>query len=460
MKNLLSKSLFISILSAILLIACSRILTSCASVSKNLSTSQSSYDSSYMAQLENNLKEERARRQHLENELREQQFASVTFNDRPCPPTVIIDSNCNKDSMAKVVEEQRKIIESKSNEVEILADGTIKAKGDLKYANYSRDKLAKRIFAILDSISYLKNNKANNSVSVKTETKTLEKQVVKWRIPWLLFALCFIAGCIFWHYLGGKIRRILKISAAPFLLIVMLAGCQKSTEHRGANPVHDDFGITRYNNQTRNLIMSRKRPKDTPIPFPPPPVANAPAVLFLDFDGHTVTGTPWNYISEIVCSDAGLTWEEQDDIRDSVAFDYSPFNVYVTTDSAVFNSAQTGVRVVVTESWQWYGRAGGVAFINSFDWGKTTPCFVFSLLLGYDVKRIQEACSHEIGHTLGLYHQSVYNESCVKMAEYRPGAIMGNSFYQNGVWWVGTSSRSCYDIQDDVAVIVSKVGLR
>ncbi len=452
MKNLLSKSLFIGILSALLMISCSRILTSCASVSKNLSKSQSSYDSSYVAQLENNVTAERARRQHLENELREQQFASVTFNDRPCPPTVIIDSACNEDSMVKVIEEQKKIIESKSNEVEILADGTIKAKGDLKYANYSRDRLTKQISDLLDTISYLKNKKTSTGVSVKTETETLEKQVVKWRIPWLLFALCFIAGCIFWHYK--------KISAPPVLLIVMLAGCEKSTEHRGAKAVHDDFGITRYNNQTRNLIMSRKRPKDTPIPFPTPPVANAPAVLFLDFDGHTVTGTPWNYISEIVCSDAGLTWEEQDDIRDSVAFDYSPFNVYVTTDSAIFNSAQTGVRVVVTESWEWYGRAGGVAFISSFDWGKATPCFVFSLLLGYDVKKIQEACSHEIGHTLGLYHQSVYNEGCVKIAEYRPGAIMGNSFYQNGVWWVGTSSRSCYDIQDDAAVIISKVGLR
>ncbi|MFZ1314270.1 MAG: hypothetical protein WAR38_15500, partial [Chitinophagaceae bacterium] len=33
---------------------------------------------------------------------------------------------------------------------------------------------------------------------------------------------------------------------------------------------------------------------------------SASAVLFLDFDGHTVSGTSWNYAGPIVCAPSGL----------------------------------------------------------------------------------------------------------------------------------------------------------
>ena len=36
-----------------------------------------------------------------------------------------------------------------------------------------------------------------------------------------------------------------------------------------------------------------------------------------------------------------------------------------------------------------------------------------------------EAAAHEVGHTLSLKHQSIYNSSCVKTNEYHPGTGTG-----------------------------------
>jgi hypothetical protein len=155
-----------------------------------------------------------------------------------------------------------------------------------------------------------------------------------------------------------------------------------------------------------------------------------------------------------------------------VTNDYSPFNVIVTTDESVYNSANMAkrTRVVITETWEWFGQAGGVSFIGSFTWGSNTPCFVFSSLLNYNVKTIAEACSHEAGHTIGLRHQSVYDANCVKLSEYNYGQgtgetgwapIMGVGYNENlTLWHKGPNSISCSTIQDDIATIASVVGFK
>ena len=63
----------------------------------------------------------------------------------------------------------------------------------------------------------------------------------------------------------------------------------------------------------------------------------APAVIFLDFDGHTVDGTSWNWSgSPIVCSTSGLNTGGITEIFNRVAEDYRPFNINITTDSTKF----------------------------------------------------------------------------------------------------------------------------
>jgi hypothetical protein len=195
----------------------------------------------------------------------------------------------------------------------------------------------------------------------------------------------------------------------------------------------------------------------------------AAPVVFLDFDGHTVSGTGWNYDGPIYCGSSGLDTTQITEVFNRVAEDYRPFTINVTTDSTKYLSAPVNqrTRVVITVTSDWYGSAGGVSFVNSFSWGDNTPCFVFSELLGYKTKNIAEAASHEAGHTLGLRHQSSYDTNCVKTSDYNTGVgtgelswapIMGMSYSRNlTTWYNGPSSLGCTEFQNDLDVITSAV---
>jgi len=191
-------------------------------------------------------------------------------------------------------------------------------------------------------------------------------------------------------------------------------------------------------------------------------------VIFLDFNGHTVSGTMWNVNGPFTCNSSGLSDAAITEAFNRVAEDYRPFNINVTTNETKYNSAPYNkrMRVVITTSYEWYSSgAGGVAYINSFTWGDNSPCFVFSSLLGYSVKNIAEAASHEAGHTLGLRHQSSYNAACVKLSDYNWGQgtgeigwapIMGAGYNQNMTLWnSGPNSLGCSVIQNDLSVITN-----
>ncbi|WP_121354488.1 zinc-dependent metalloprotease [Flavisolibacter nicotianae] len=196
------------------------------------------------------------------------------------------------------------------------------------------------------------------------------------------------------------------------------------------------------------------------------------ATIFIDFDGQTVDGTSWNGDGPIVCNSANLNATQMTEIFNRVSEDYRPFNVNVTTDSTKYWNAPATqrMRVILTTSSSWFGSAGGVSFNNSFTWGDNTPCFVFTALLNYNVKFIAEATSHEVGHTLGLNHQSKYDSSCNKTSEYNPGSgssttnfgwapIMGVGYYQNQtLWHYGSNPFGCSYMQDDLGVITGSNG--
>lgn len=193
------------------------------------------------------------------------------------------------------------------------------------------------------------------------------------------------------------------------------------------------------------------------------------AVIFLDFDGHTVANGPWNVSGPIYCGASGLNTAQMTEVFNRVAEDYRPFNINITTDSTKYLAAPITkrMRVIVTVSYEWFGSAGGVAYVGSFSWGDDTPCFVFSGLLSYNAKYVSEASSHEAGHTLGLFHQSSYDAGCVKTAEYNPGAgsgeigwapIMGVGYSKNlTLWNNGPNSYGCTSMQSDLDIITNAV---
>lgn len=200
---------------------------------------------------------------------------------------------------------------------------------------------------------------------------------------------------------------------------------------------------------------------------------SAGPVIFLDFDGHTVDGTSWNYNGPIYCAPADLSNEQITIIFNRVAEDYRPFTVNVTTDSTKFLAAPLNrrMRVILTSTWQWYMATGGVAVPGSFNDGDDTPCFVFASLFSGGAnltsrpKNIAEATSHEAGHTLGLYHQAAYDANCVRITEYNGGQgageigwapIMGVGYYQNlTVWHNGPNPYGCSNYQSDLSIITN-----
>lgn len=197
---------------------------------------------------------------------------------------------------------------------------------------------------------------------------------------------------------------------------------------------------------------------------------SASAVIFLDFDGQTVTGTSWNYAGPIYCGASGLDNTQITTVFNRVAEDYRPFNVNVTTDSTKYFAAPANkrIRVVLTVTYDWYGAAGGVSFIGSFTWGDNSPAFVFTGLLNFNPKNIAEAASHEVGHTLGLYHQASYDANCVKLSDYNSGTgtgeigwapIMGVGYYENFTLWNnGPNSLGCTNYQSDLDIITTNNG--
>ncbi len=197
---------------------------------------------------------------------------------------------------------------------------------------------------------------------------------------------------------------------------------------------------------------------------------SAAATIFLDFDGHVVEGTSWNMSGPINCAPANMTAQQITEIFHRVAEDYRPFNVNVTTDSTKYEAAppMQRIRIICTITSQWYGSAGGVSFYNSFTWGDNTPAFVFTALLNYKAKNVAEAASHEAGHSLGLRHQSAYDGTCAKTAEYHPGTgageigwapIMGVGYYRNQTLWNnGNDPYGCNSFQNDLQVITTYNG--
>ena len=204
---------------------------------------------------------------------------------------------------------------------------------------------------------------------------------------------------------------------------------------------------------------------------------SAPSVIFLDMDGQTVNNTAWNNYDingnsiPIYCGASGMNTAQITEVFNRVAEDYRPFNVNVTTDSTKYFAAPATqrIRVICTVTSDWYGSAGGVSFVGSFTWGDDTPCFVFSALLFYSMKKVSEAASHEAGHTLSLYHQASYDVNCVLTSQYNYGQgtgeigwapIMGVGYSQNlTLWNNGPNPYGCTNYQSDLDIITHSNGV-
>ena len=154
--------------------------------------------------------------------------------------------------------------------------------------------------------------------------------------------------------------------------------------------------------------------------------------IYLDFNGHTTTGSAWNTsygIDPIVSPAFDLdgvpgTFSANEiaviqNIWRRVAEDYAAFDVDVTTEQPTADQMTRtsstddtyGARALITKNFtvgtvKGNCNCGGFAYVGVFDnTGETyKTAFVFQDMLSNSEKSIAEAVSHEVGHNLGLSH--------------------------------------------------------
>jgi hypothetical protein len=194
------------------------------------------------------------------------------------------------------------------------------------------------------------------------------------------------------------------------------------------------------------------------------PIKNK-TVILLDFDGHEVkdmVGTP-----PFKVGDSGLDSIQIQEAVNVVKEDYSPFNVIITTDEEVYQKAKETerVRCVITDSYQYFERyyAGrAYAYVGT---NVDFHCYVLSNALNYNTLDIGNTISHEVGHTLGLKHQSTWSKGLL-IDVYNPGnpswaPIMGtcegNKFI---TWYKGSTVFGENEIEDEVEVLTKTVGVK
>jgi PKD repeat protein len=195
-------------------------------------------------------------------------------------------------------------------------------------------------------------------------------------------------------------------------------------------------------------------------------------VIYLDFDGHTISGRAWNGGETVVSPPydrdgdvSNFSSLEIDYIQKmwrQVAEDYAPFDVNVTTQDpgpdAITRSSsadlQFGTRVVITKDNFSGCGCGGYSYLRVFDdvGDYYKPAYVFNTsLVGAG-----EAISHEAGHNLGLSHDGSATASYY--AGHGDGAtgwapIMGVGYYEKLVQWSQGEYTGANQTQDDFQLI-------
>ena len=206
--------------------------------------------------------------------------------------------------------------------------------------------------------------------------------------------------------------------------------------------------------------------------------------IYLDFNGHTTSGTAWNVsygvdpiISPAYDTDGApgtFSTTELTAIQNiwrRVAEDYAAFDVDVTTEEPTAEQMTRsstsdltyGTRALITKNFT-AGTAsgdcgcGGFAYVGVFDATSEAnkPAFIFQDKLGNAEKSIAEAVSHEVGHNLGLSHDGTttvgyYQGHGAGATGWAP--IMGVGYYKELVQFSKGEYLNANNKEDDYLVM-------
>ena len=181
--------------------------------------------------------------------------------------------------------------------------------------------------------------------------------------------------------------------------------------------------------------------------------AGAPTVIYCNFDGEVVNQPFWSD-SIINAAPSGLSSGEVLEILKLVAEDFAPFDVNVTNDRTVYDSTDSNkcVMCISTPTNTVAPDSGGIAGVGTFT--DDIVCWDFNL--------DGDTISHEVGHTLNLYH---HGDSSQNAPEYHDGhasesrewgPIMGSADSAKIVQWSdGNYTSATNNNQDDLELITN-----
>ena len=183
--------------------------------------------------------------------------------------------------------------------------------------------------------------------------------------------------------------------------------------------------------------------------------AGAPTVIYCNFEGEVVNQPFWDE-SIINAAPSGLSNESVLDILKLVAEDFAPFDVNVTNDRSVYDSTPSNKRVmcISTPTKTLAPDSGGIAGVGTF----------IDDIVCWDFNLDGDTISHEVGHTLNLYH---HGDSSQDEPEYHDGhssesrywgPIMGSAGDAKMVQWSdGNYTSATNKNQDDLEIITNYV---
>nr|WP_281352336.1 Ig-like domain-containing protein [Phytoactinopolyspora alkaliphila] len=195
--------------------------------------------------------------------------------------------------------------------------------------------------------------------------------------------------------------------------------------------------------------------------------------IFIDFDGHTISGTEWNArydVASIEIDAYNVNDEFKQAVWERIAQDYAPFDVNVTiTDpgaDALWKTSnddnQYGSHLLVIPDssdlpagMQGYG---GLAWVGGFGSQHLSPALVMADNLANNPAYIADAGSHEVGHNLGLEHHGIAGDEYYYDTPADPsalwGPIMGAPYdVPLSQWSDGGYANATNPDQDDLAVM-------
>ncbi len=208
----------------------------------------------------------------------------------------------------------------------------------------------------------------------------------------------------------------------------------------------------------------------------------ASKIIFVDFDGHTITGTAWNGNTDPLYAKPFDTDGNPTSFSDAekqkiaeiwyrIAEDYAAFDVDVTTEAPASFGPHTG-HLLLTDDSDELGRAmpaqgaGGVAYVNVFgrsNYPYYSPALVYADNLGPDFPPyVVEAASHEMGHNMGLGHDGTSSKGYYGghgSGAVSWGPIMGTGYGRNVSQWSQGEYSDANNQQDDIAIIAGKVSM-